>query len=222
MSLHAALREDLDRYVFIVQKQHALTGRLAPLRFGLISQGLWASTAYRMEHYVRYSGRSRLVRMLASTWHLFITALTGIQIDPKAHIGPGLKLPHGGKVLIGEGRLGRNCDIYHGVTLGGGMNMTTSDDRTAGTGRPILGNRVWVGPGAVVAGGVTVGDDVAVGANSLLVRDVPPRGVVIGVPARLVSRHGSFGQVMYRGMDNDDERKAALAAGQEADSGPAR
>jgi hypothetical protein len=70
---------------------------------------------------------------------------------------------------------------------------------------------VWVGPGAVIAGEATVGDDASVGANSLLVRDVPPRGVVLGVPARLVSRQGSFTQIKYRDMDSDDERKAALA-----------
>ena len=66
-----------------------------------------------------------------------------------------------------------------------------------------------VGPGAVVAGGLTVGADAAVGANSVVVRDVPPRGVVLGIPARLVSRAGSFAQVRYRGMDGDAERAAA-------------
>jgi len=78
---------------------------------------------------------------------------------------------------------------------------------------------VWVGPGAVIAGELTVGDDAVVGANSLLVRDVPPLGVVLGVPARLVSRRGSFAQILYRGMDNDDKRKLALA---EREAGPAR
>lgn len=91
------------------------------------------------------------------------------------------------------------------------------DDRpSSGRDVPALGDRVWVGPGAVIAGGVTVGDDVAVGANSLLVRDVPPRGVVVGVPARLVSRLGSFAQILYREMDSDEGRKAALAADPEA------
>lgn len=214
--LRAALRHDLDRYVFIVGMQHGVTGPLLPLRVGLLSQGLWATTAYRVNHYVRYRLHSRPLAVLPGIVHRMITALTGIQIDAQAHIGPGLKIPHGGKIVIGPVRVGSNCDLFQGVTLGGGMSMTTFDHRNPDPGFPALGNRVWVGPGAVIAGGVTVGDDAAVAANSLLVRDVPHRGVMVGVPARLVSRRGSFAQVMYRGMGNDDERKAALAEDPEA------
>ena len=82
---------------------------------------------------------------------------------------------------------------------------------------PALGNqRVWVGPGVVVAGDVTIGDDASVGADSLLLRDVPQRGVVLGVPAGLVWRSiMPFTRIRYQGMDNDDERKASLAADSE-------
>ncbi|MGO8889868.1 MAG: hypothetical protein ACLP8X_15520 [Streptosporangiaceae bacterium] len=100
--------------------------------------------------------------------------------------------------------------------------MSTLEHRTSKPPLPTLGDRVWVGPGAVVAGDVAIGDDASVGANSLVVRDVPPRGVVLGVPARLVSRRGSFTQVRYREMDNDDERKASLAADSEAGALPAQ
>jgi serine O-acetyltransferase len=72
----------------------------------------------------------------------------------------------------------------------------------------------------VVAGVVNVGNDAVVSANSLLVRDAPARGVMIGVPARLVSRQGSFTQITYRTMESDDERKLALAD-LETDSKPA-
>ena len=214
--LRAALRADLDRYAFTVQSQHGIAGPLGYLRFGLMSQGMWATTAYRLNHNVHYgrNRRSRLLGVLASILHQFITAATGIRIDAQAHVGPGLKIPHGGRIEIGPARIGRTCDIYHGVTLGG--HMSTLDEPRSGPGAPTLGDRVWVGPGAVIAGKVTVGDDASVGANSLLVRDVPPRGVVIGVPARLVSRRGSFAQIIYREMDEDHERKAALAADPEA------
>lgn len=212
--LGAALREDLDRYVFTIEQQHGLTGRLAPIRVGLLSQGMWATAAYRVNHQARHHGRSRLVRVLSSSFYQLITALTGIHLNAEAHIAPGLKIPHGGRIEVGAVRVGRNCDIYQGVTLGGTMS-TAGDppsDPSSGPAVPTLGNRVWVGPGAVIAGRVTVADDASVGANSLLVRDVPERGVVLGVPARLVSRRGSFEQVIYRRMDADDERKAALAA----------
>jgi serine O-acetyltransferase len=208
--LRAAFRDDLDRYVFIVESQHGLVGPLAAFRVGLLSQGLWATTAYRLNHYARHRFHSRLLGVLPSVFHQAIMALTGIHIDAGAHIGSGLKIPHGGRIEMGPVRIGGNCDIYQGVTLG--ASASTIDDPYSKPGVPALGDRVWVGPGAVVAGAVTVGDDASIGANSLLVRDVPPRGVVLGVPARLVSRRGSFYQVFYRGMDNDDQRRAGLAA----------
>jgi serine O-acetyltransferase len=209
--LRAAVRDDLDRYVFIAQEQLGKTGRLLPLRTGLMSKGLWATAAYRWNHYAQHRVHSRLLGVLPGALHRAIIALTGIHIDAGAHIGPGLAFAHGGPAVIGPVRVGRNCDIYHGVTFGASMSL---DDRNPRPGAPTLGDRVWVGPGAVLAGDVTVGDDAAV------VRDVPPRGVVIGVPARVVSRRGSFAQVIYRGMDTDDERKAALAA--DPDAGPAQ
>jgi serine O-acetyltransferase len=215
--LHAAFRQDLDRYVFGAQRHQGQTGPLLPFRTGLLSQGLWATTAYRWNHYARHRGRSWWLRMVPHALHRTVMALTGIHIDASAHIGPGLAFPHGGHIVIGPVRLGRNCDIYQGVTLGASMSL---DDRHPRPGVPTLGDRVLVGPGAVIAGNVTVGDDAAVGAISLVVRDVPPRGVVVGVPARLVSRWGSFAQISYRGMDIDDERNVALAADPEA--GPGR
>jgi len=216
--LRAALRDDLDRYVFIVQSQHGLTGPVVRIRVGLLSQGMWATTAYRVNHYVRYRLHSRLLGAPSSVFHQMVMALTGIHISANAHIGSGLEIPHGGRIEIGPVRIGRNCDIYQGVTLGG--TMSTLNEPRSGPDTPTLGDRVWVGPGAVIAGHVTVGDDASVGANSLLVRDVPPRGVALGVPARSVSRSGSFFQITYRGMDDDEERKAALAAAGEADPRP--
>jgi serine O-acetyltransferase len=218
--LRATLHDDLKRYVFIVQVQHGLTGPLASLRVGLLAQGMWATAAYRLNHYARNRLHSRLLSLLPGIFHRVMTVLTGIQIVVGAHIGPGLKIPHGGKVVIGPVRIGSNCDIFQGVTLGSSMSMTTLDNPHSWTDVPTLGNRVWVGPGAVIAGHVTVGDDAVIGANSLLARDVPPRGVMIGVPARLVSRRGSFAQRIYRNMDHDDERKLALAEDPEA--GPER
>jgi serine O-acetyltransferase len=210
------MRDDLDRYVFVAEQQLGKAGRLLPLRTALMSQGLWATSAYRLNHYVRHRARSRSLGVVPHAFHRAIMALTGIHIDADAHIGPGLAFAHGGHIVIGPVRVGRNCDIYQGVTFGASMSL---DERNPRPGVPTLGDRVWVGPGAVVAGDVTVGDDAAVSAISLVVRDVPPRGVVVGVPARLVSRRGSFAQIIYRGMDTDGARRAALAADQEPGPG---
>jgi serine O-acetyltransferase len=213
--LRAALHQDLDRYVFFSQSRRGVTGRLTPVQVGLVSQGLWATAAYRLEHYVRYRLRSRLLKVPPSIFSRVVMALTGIRLDADAHIGPGLKIPHGGRIEVGPVRIGENCDIFQGVTLG--SSMSTLDEPAPGPDVPVLGDRVWIGPGAVIAGEVIIGDDAVVSANSLLVRDVPPRGVVLGVPTRLVSRRGSFAWILYRAMDNDDKRKLALA---EREAGP--
>ena len=213
LGLRDAFREDLDRYVFEAEEEPGLAGRLAPLLTGLLARGLWATTAYRVRHYARHRRHLVLLGPASFFFHRLVLALTSIDIDAGAHIGPGLWMPHGGYIVIGPVRMGRNCEIFQGVTLG--ESESTLTERPAEPGVPTLGDRVWVGPGAVIAGELTVGDDASVGANSLVVHDVPPRGVALGVPARLVSRRGSFGVVTYRGMDGDAGRQAALAAGKE-------
>lgn len=207
VGLRAALREDLDRYIYRVQQGGS--GSLAGLVTGLLTQGLWATTAYRLNHHAKYCHSSRLFGVVASVVHRAVMMATGIHIHPRAHLGPGVKIAHSAQILIGSVRMGANCDIYQGVTLG--LSESTLSLHTHRADVPTLGDRVWVGPGAVVAGGVTIGDDVMIGANSLLVRDAPARGVMIGVPARMVSRRGSFTQVSYRTLECDDERKLALA-----------
>jgi serine O-acetyltransferase len=186
-----------------------LTGLLTALQIVLMQQGVWATVAYRVDHYMRYCRRSRLSAIVPHFLHRVISWFTGIHIDPHAHIGAGVKFPHAGQIIIGPVQMGTNCDIYQGVTLG--ASESTFGRRSSGPDVPTVGDRAWIGPGAVIAGNVAVENDASVGANSLLVRDVPTRGVMIGVPARLVSRQGSFAQIHYRNMDSDDERKLALA-----------
>lgn len=215
--LRAALRGDLDRYVPAAGRQHCATGGLMPLCAGLLSKGFPATAAYRLNHYARHRVHSRLLGVFPDVLHRIVVALTGIHIDAQAHIGPGLTFPHGGHIVIGPVQLGRDCAIFQGVTLG--KNNSIFGNRPFAPDVPTLGDRVWVGPGAVIAGGVTVGDDAVVGANSLVVRDVPPRGVVLGVPARLVSRNGSIAQGTYQAINNHDERGVALTKDPEASPG---
>jgi serine O-acetyltransferase len=145
-----------------------------------------------------------------------VLTLTGIEISPHAHIGHGLYIPHGGYIVVGPVQVGRNCNFYQGVTLGQSIN--TLDKPGFEPLVPILGDGVLVFPGAVIVGDVTVGDDAFVSANSLVVRDVPPGGVVLGVPARLVSRRSGPSPGDAREMVEDGERNAASAA--DAEDGP--
>lgn len=207
-SLRDAIREDIDRYVAAAERD-GLSRVLARLRVPL-SLKVAAVANYRVTHVLLTRVQPRLLGRvlggLSFVGQRVFSTLTGIEIDPQAHIGPGLMIPHDGKIVIGPARVGRNCTISHSVTIGQGLQ----GDGPAHDDTPTLGDRVWVGPGAVIAGPIQVGSDASVGANSVLLRDVPPRGVVLGVPARLLSHKGSFTQIYYRGMAQDPDRILAL------------
>src|SRR5262249_9304377 len=132
---------------------------------------------------------------------------SGIQLSPAADIGPGLYMPHSGTTVVGSGAvIGANCTLCHGVTIGhrGGGDAARS-------GSPVFGDRVYVGPGSAIVGPLTVGADAVVGIGAMVIRSVPPRGVVAGNPARVLSHAGSFDLVRYPGMDEDPARLASLA-----------
>jgi serine O-acetyltransferase len=207
--LCSVVRADADRYLFWAQRD-GRSGVLAYLRVAVLSPGLWALLSYRLTHQAATRLRPRrlgsAVAMVLQLLQQVMLVLTNIEIDPRAHIGAGLMFPHSGPIVIGPVRIGANCTISHGVTLG--HSATDEDPDRWST--PTLADRVWIGPGAVLAGGLDIGADAAIGANSVVTRDVPPRGVVLGVPARLISRKGSFAQIGYRGMAEDPARAAAL------------
>jgi serine O-acetyltransferase len=108
--------------------------------------------------------------------------LTGIEIHPGATIGRAFFIDHGMGVVIGEtAEIGDNVTIYHGVTLGG-----TSWKK--GKRHPTIGNNVVIGTGAKVLGPVHIGDNTRVGANSVVLNDIPSNSVVVGIPGKIVFR----------------------------------
>ena len=145
---------------------------LHALWFHRLAHWLWT-------HHVRWGGR--LVSHFAR-W------LTGIEIHPGATIGPGFFIDHGMGVVIGEtAEIGPDVTLYHGVTLGG-----TSWKK--GKRHPTLCEGVVVGAGAKVLGPITIGERTRIGANAVVVRDIPPDAIVVGVPGRVTLRHGVTGQ----------------------------
>jgi serine O-acetyltransferase len=121
----------------------------------------------------------------------------GFQIGPGCNIGPGLHLSHWGSVVVNwRATVGRNCNLSHDVTIG----MTSRGDRA---GVPEIGDNVYIGPGAKIFGGIKIGNDVAIGANAVVTRDVADRSVVVGAPARQVSVEGSEGYVNHTDYPNE-------------------
>lgn len=110
--------------------------------------------------------------------------LTGIEIHPGATIGEGLFIDHGMGVVIGETTIiGKNVTLFQGVTLGG-------TGKEKGKRHPTLGDNVVVGAGAKVLGNIKVGNDVLIGGNAVVIRDVPDESTVVGVPGRIAKRKG--------------------------------
>lgn len=110
--------------------------------------------------------------------------LTGIEIHPGARIGSGFFIDHGMGVVIGETTvIGNNVTLFQGVTLGG-------TGKEKGKRHPTLGNNIVIGVGAKVLGDIVIGDNVKVGANSVVLESVPPDSTVVGVPGRVVKQGG--------------------------------
>lgn len=108
--------------------------------------------------------------------------LTGIEIHPGARIGRNLFIDHGMGIVIGEtAEIGNNCILYHQVTLGG-----TGKDR--GKRHPTLGDRVFVSAGAKILGSVSIGSGSKIGANAVVLIDVPPNATAVGIPAKVIPK----------------------------------
>jgi serine O-acetyltransferase len=142
--------------------------------------GVHAIVAHRMTHALHSWRVPFLPRALSQIAKFF----TGIEIHPGAVVGRGLFIDHGMGVVIGETTvIGDNVTLYQGVTLGG-------TGKESGKRHPTLGNNVVVGCGARVLGNIVIGNDVRVGAGSVVVKDVPDHCTVVGVPARIVREKG--------------------------------
>ncbi|MCE5177841.1 MAG: serine acetyltransferase [Porphyromonadaceae bacterium] len=109
----------------------------------------------------------------------------GIQIPGITHIGKGFYIGHFGTIVVNSNAIiGDNVNISQGVTIG-------QANRGRNKGAPIIGNEVYIGPGAIIIGNVKIGNKVAIGANAVVTQDVPEGAVVGGVPAKIISMNGS-------------------------------
>lgn len=119
-------------------------------------------------------------RLLAKIGKYVIVWLCGIEIDVNAKIGKGFRLHHGYGSII-SGTLGENVHVNQGVTIGGNWGKVQGT-RTL----PVIGNNVWIMAGAKVLGPITIGSNVIIGANSVVLRDVPDNVAIAGVPAKII------------------------------------
>src|SRR6476660_4285229 len=181
----SSVREDLDA---AVARDPAVDSRL---EMALASPGLHAIWAHRLSHRLWQRPGWKLTARLLSQ---LSRAITGVEIHPGARIGRRFFIDHGMGVVIGEtAEVGDDVMLYHGVTLGGRSLKKVKR-------HPTVGNRVTIGAGARILGPVYLGDDVQVGANSVVVKDIPAGAIATGIPAtvRFPKGHEDPYEIMFK------------------------
>jgi len=172
--LSIIFRDEINSYF---DRDPAATSFLEVL---LTYSGLHAIMMYRMAHKLH----SWKIPFLPRLYSQLARHITGIEIHPGATIGKHLFIDHGMGVVIGETTVvGDNVLLYQGVTLGG-------TGKEKGKRHPNIGNDVVVGAGAKILGNITIGDNSYVGANAVVLKDVPPNSTVVGVPGRVTKQDG--------------------------------
>ena len=154
---------------------------------------LWIIGLYRYRKWIERTVKNKIIHFLLKIPHYIfsrpLVLLYGIHIQTGAEIGRGLYIGHHGGIWIGPVKMGDNCNISQQVTIG--MGLRGKNLREV----PVIGDRVYIGPGAKLFGMIKIGNDVAIGANSVVSKNLPDSAVAVGNPARIVSYEGSKGIV---------------------------
>jgi len=182
--MFATVRLDIRRYMQL-DSRDGNPSLYKKLRIILESPGLQAVLVYRFGSWVQRAVHFPPIRYPLKLIYYILQKLCiiywGIHIDVGAQIGGGLYIGHFGGVLIGPIQMGSDCNVAQQVTIG----------RRAGndTGVPIIGNRVWIGAGSIVFGGIRIGDGVTIGPLTVVARNLPAKVLVIGNPMRLLRKN---------------------------------
>ena len=157
----------------------------------LSRQGFWVMAVYRFGRW-RYTIRWRSLRMpfslLYKVLKIVSEILTGIDLPCEVTLGRRFRIDHfGGIIVSGDAVFGDDCIIRNGVTVG--------LKHTGQRGSPILGDRVDIGAGAKILGSIRIGNDVSIGANAVVLCDVPDGCTAVGIPARVLARRNDAAAV---------------------------
>ncbi|RZJ28141.1 MAG: serine acetyltransferase, partial [Flavobacterium sp.] len=136
-----------------------------------------------------YRGKNKLLFYVFFLWMRRLKYKYGFDISYRTKIGKGLYIGHfGGIVIHGDTQIGDNCNLSQGMTIG-------VLNRGKNVGIPTIGDRVFIGPGAAILGGISIGNDVLIGANAVVNFSVPDNAVVAAPAAQIISQKGSSGYV---------------------------
>jgi serine O-acetyltransferase len=176
----ARVVKELRRDVLAARDRDPAARGVAPAEILATWPGIHALLAYRVAHAMQIAGVPLLPRLAS----MLTRAVTGIEIHPAARIGEGMFIDHGAGVVIGEtADIGNDVTLYQGVTLGGTGFQT-------GKRHPTVEDNVTIGSGAKLLGPITIGHGAKIGANSVVITDVPPNSTVVGNPGHPVRVDG--------------------------------
>tara|TARA_R110000787_G_scaffold59922_4_gene135826 strand:- start:752 stop:1342 length:591 start_codon:yes stop_codon:yes gene_type:complete len=178
------LQYDLDRWAYSLKLP-----RLFIFIVLFIYPVTWSIVAYRVNRFIyllTFKPLKYLLFIPGFFLKRFIEVLMSNEISEKANIGPGFYIAHSGTIIIGAGSVtGKNLSIRHGVTFGGGNQKKNN--------HPHLGSNVVVGAGAKIIGGVNIANNVIIGANAVVTKDIAENARVAGVPAKVLNYKGVYG-----------------------------
>jgi serine O-acetyltransferase len=176
----ARVAKEVRRDVLAARDRDPAARGVSPVEILATWPGIHALLAYRVAHALQLAGVPIVPRLIA----MLTRTLTGIEIHPSARIGRGLFIDHGTGVVIGEtADIGNDVTLYQGVTLGGTGFAT-------GKRHPTVQDNVTIGSGAKLLGPITIGHGAKIGANSVVITDVPPNSTVVGNPGHPVRVDG--------------------------------
>ncbi|MEC4985998.1 MAG: serine O-acetyltransferase [Oscillatoria sp. PMC 1068.18] len=187
------IKADIDRYVY---------GDNLPWQIVLLKkQGVWATIQYRFSRWVHYHLHIPVLRQIMKIfcviWRQFIEMISGIELPNRAEIGKGIYIPHPyGIVIHCDAKLGENANLGQDIAIG-------VAGRGEKRGVPKIGDRVFIAPGAKIFGDISIGNDVAIGANAVVTKDLPDLAVAVGIPAKVISYKGSKDFIFYRGKESE-------------------
>ncbi|WDE05007.1 serine acetyltransferase [Thalassomonas viridans] len=172
------IKHDYPRYARVAERSNPVSR----LIFSLLQHGFIALLVYRFGRYVntiRIPVVSHVLKVVYILLKYISEVLTGIQINVNSDIAPGFFIGHFSCIIIGAEKIGPNCSVGQGVTIG---------RKGAGksNGWPTIGENVYIGAGAKVFGKITIGNNVVIGANAVVNKDIPDNCMAVGIPAKII------------------------------------
>lgn len=152
-------------------------------KYAITNKGFRAICLYRILNFSFRNKKSKLLFFLKII-NFFINQ---IEIEYHAEIGPGLLIPHAQCIVIGPATIGKHVGISQGVTIGASFDKEKDGRKFA-----IIGDNVWIGTGAKVIGPVSIGKNSIIGANAVVVKDIPPNSIAVGIPAQVIGKNDYF------------------------------